>query len=485
MNKYFCFLLAFILALMACSSPSNTDQQPSINNRPNIILMMSDDQGWGDVGYNGHPHLKTPHLDQMAKDGVEFTRFYSASSVCSPTRGSVLTGRHPMRYGICHANCGHMLPEEITLAELVKEAGYTTGHFGKWHLGTLTRTEKDANRGGQPKHTEHYSPPWENGFDVCFSTESKVPTWDPMITPPRSTGDVKPSLEEGEYFGTAYWTNRSKYGAGERVEENLDGDDSRVIMDRVLPFIDKAVKDQQPFFSVVWFHTPHLPVLTGEKYREPYKDLSVDQQHYYGCLTAMDEQIGRLRTHLVNLGIDENTLLFFTSDNGPEGKEVGGRTQGMTKGLRGRKRSLHEGGVRVPGLMVWPERLEGGKVVDVPGYTSDYFPTVASILGMDITAFNRPYDGIDLQATLDHPELERYLPFQIKDQAALTGNRYKIYSNDAGKTFKLYDLEKDPAITTDIAAEHPKVFENLVRQWNIWKVSQEKSAVGQDYTTSQ
>src|SRR5690606_24875186 len=118
------------------------------NQSPNIILIMTDDQGWGDTGYNGHPLLKTPNLDAMVSNGVEFTRFYAASAVCSPTRGSVITGRHPLRYGICYANCGHILPEEITLAEMVKEVGYTTGHFGKWHLGTLTETELDANRGG-------------------------------------------------------------------------------------------------------------------------------------------------------------------------------------------------------------------------------------------------------------------------------------------------------------------------------------------------
>ena len=137
---------------------------------PNIVLIMCDDLGWGDVGFNGNKVIRTPHLDAMAKGGMKFNRFYAAAPVCSPTRGSCITGRHPFRYGIPFANSGHMKPEELTLAELLKKQGYTTGHFGKWHLGTLTKTVKDANRGG-PRGAKNYSPPQVNGFDACF-TES-------------------------------------------------------------------------------------------------------------------------------------------------------------------------------------------------------------------------------------------------------------------------------------------------------------------------
>ena len=265
---------------------------------PNIILIMADDQGWGDVGYNGHPHLKTPNLDSMVKNGAVFTRFYSAGSVCSPTRASVMTGRHPERMGICGANCGHILTEEITLAELVTQKGYRTGHFGKWHLGTLTKDILDANRGGRQQNDIHYAPPKNHGFDVSFVTESKVPTWDPMITPPKNSGDVNGSVREGEPFGTYYWS-----GSGMRVIENLEGDDSRIIMDRVIPFIEKAVSDRLPFLSIVWFHAPHLPVLTGEKYKSLYSGLSEDEQEYYGVITALDEQVGRLRNKLKSLNI--------------------------------------------------------------------------------------------------------------------------------------------------------------------------------------
>ncbi|MEN8734608.1 MAG: sulfatase-like hydrolase/transferase, partial [Lentimonas sp.] len=148
--------------------------------------MMADDLGWGDVQcFNPATPIKTPQLDAMAAAGVQFNRFYSSSPVCSPTRGSSLTGRHPFRFGIYYANKGHLKVEELTLAELLQKQGYATGHFGKWHLGTLTTEIKDANR-GKPRNTKDFSPPWQNGFDVCFSTESKVPTWDPMLKPKKA-----------------------------------------------------------------------------------------------------------------------------------------------------------------------------------------------------------------------------------------------------------------------------------------------------------
>ena len=134
-----------------------------VQDRPNVILCMADDQGWGDTGYNGHPFLKTPQLDLMSESGLRFDRFYSGAPVCAPTRGSALTGRHPFRYGIWSANAGRMLDEELTLAEMLQGEGYVTGHFGKWHLGTLTNDELDGRRGG--RKPEYFAPPWEHGFD--------------------------------------------------------------------------------------------------------------------------------------------------------------------------------------------------------------------------------------------------------------------------------------------------------------------------------
>ncbi|MHC4316854.1 MAG: sulfatase family protein [Planctomycetota bacterium] len=413
--------------------------------KPNIVLCMTDDLGFGDTGFNGNSIIKTPNLDSMAKASLRFTRFYSAAPVCSPTRGSCLTGRHPYRYGITFANVGHMPGAEITLAEALKTQGYTTGHFGKWHLGTLTKTEKDSNRGG-PRGAKHYSPPWENGFDICFSTEAKVPTWDPMKKP-----------ESNEHYGTYYWTQ-------DRIKatENLDGDDSRVIMDRVIPFVRNAAKQKKPFLTVVWFHTPHLPVIAGAKYRKIYSQYSDDEQHYYGCVTAMDEQMGRLRNQLRESGIADNTMVWFCSDNGPEGKDgKRGRTRGSAGSLRGRKRSLFEGGVRVPGLLEWPARVKGGKVTDIPCCTSDYFP-LPLIQGK---MKKRPVP----------------IGFESGSQVSLTDNRYKIYSKNKGKTYMLFDLIEDPGEKKDLAKEKPQILQSMKATLTKWRNSCKDSLAGKDY----
>jgi len=421
---------------------------------PNIILCMADDLGWGDTGYNGHPVLRTPTLDEMARTGIRFNRFYSAAPVCSPTRGSCLTGRHPYRYGIFSANVGHMRPEELTLAEVLKQKGYATGHFGKWHLGTLTKTVKDSNRGG-PDGADHYSPPWENGFDVCFSTEAKVPTWDPMIDP-----------ETGKAYGTRYWRED-----GSIVDDNLEGDDSRIIMDRVIPFVRRGAEAKRPFLAVIWFHASHMPVVAGGKYLAMYEGQSEEYAHYYGCITAMDEQVGRLRQELRALGVAENTMLWFCSDNGPEGQSDD--SPGATAGLRGRKRDLFEGGIRVPGLLEWPAQASRPFTSDAPCCTSDFFPTICSAVGIDGTGGPKPVDGIDLMPLIKGRMTKRPRPiaFESGQQAALVDNRYKIISTDEGKTYMLFDIDADPGEKEDLADKKPEMVLAMRKQLETWQAS--------------
>ena len=435
---------------------------------PNIILCMTDDQGWGDTAYNGHPVLKTPNLDAMAAEGIRFDRFYSGAPVCSPTRGACITGRHPYRYGIYHANTGHMKKDEVTLAEVLKRHDYATGHFGKWHLGTLTKDVKDGRRGG--RQNQHYSPPWENGFDECFATEQAVPTWNPMRDQP---------------IETRYWT-----GPGRWAKDNLDGDDSRVIMDRALPFVRKAVHADKPFLAVIWFHTPHSRVIAGPEYRAMYPGHDEDHQHYYGCITAMDEQVGRLRAELRSLGVADTTMLWFCSDNGPAGRgggtrqTPGARQQGSAGPFRGRKGSLYEGGVRVPGMLVWPERIGQPRAVNVPCVTSDYFPTILDVLGYQLPrAETRPFDGISLLPLIDGKMSRRDRPigFESKKQLSLVGDRYKLYSADLGKTFELYDLIVDPGEKNDLAAEKPEMVAAMARTLQAWRASCTASNAGADY----
>jgi arylsulfatase len=174
MNNLTKLLFVGGVGIFACKEPAK---------RPNIILIMTDDQGWYDAGFNGNTEILTPWTDSLASSGVVFNRFYSASAVSSPTRASLITGRNPLRMNIPYANKGQMKDEEITIPEILKNEGYSTGHFGKWHLGTLTKSVLDANRGGREEFLDEYSIPTEHGYDISFCTESKVPTFDPMVYP--------------------------------------------------------------------------------------------------------------------------------------------------------------------------------------------------------------------------------------------------------------------------------------------------------------
>ncbi len=468
------------LAVAAMAVVLVADRCAAEASKPNVILVMCDDLGWGDVGFNGATICKTPHLDEMAAQSLKFTRFYSAAPVCSPTRGSALTGRHPYRYGITFANVGHMKREEFTLADALKTHGYATGHFGKWHLGTLTTKVKDANRGA-PGKTEHYSTPAMNGFDVYFSTESKVPTWDPLLVPKKFGPDQSrhygwvpvERAKDAEPYGTRYWN-----GAESAVVENVSGDDSRVILDRAIPFIEKSVAEAQPFFAVIWFHTPHLPVVAGKAYREMYGDRPLEEQLYYGCITAMDEQVGRLRKRLRELGVAENSMLFFASDNGPENG-----TPGSAGPFRGRKRSLYEGGVRVPALLEWPAKINQGRSSDYPAVTSDYFPTVLDVLGLKFKGQPEPIDGVSLLPLIEGTmkERPRAIGFQSGGMATLTGNRFKLVVAGNGQPIELYDLLEDPSEKNNVAASNEAVVTEMKGQLAAWQASCADSSRGGDY----
>ena len=441
---------------------------PAAAQRPNVILLMADDLGWGDLGVQGHPHLHTPHLDQLAADGARFTRFHAAAPVCSPTRASCLTGRHPYRADIPNANRGHLRAEELTLPSLLKDAGYRTGHFGKWHLGTLTKTLVESNRGG-PRGSAHYAPPWERSFDACFSTEAKVPTFDPMKDP-----------KTGAPYGTHYWT-----GPGARATEGLEGDDSRVIMDRALPFVRRCADDAAPFFCVVWFHAPHLPCVASDADRARYREFGEATQHYFGCITALDRQVGRLRRTLAELGLADETMIWFCSDNGPEGKA--GKAPGSSGGLRGRKRSLYEGGTRVPAFAVWPGQIEAGARVETPACTSDYLPTIASWLQLPLPE-DLEVDGVDLRPALaaaargEASPRARPIGFESARMATWTADRFKLVVH-LGRPVKakgapppverveLFDLLEDPLERSDVAAAHPEQVASMTHALGRWRAA--------------
>ena len=296
---------------------------------PHIVLVMADDQGWGDMAYNGHPTVKTPNFDEAAATGLRFDRFYAAAPVCSPTRASVMTGRHPNRMGVF--SWGRPIrPQEVTLAEALKTASYTTGHFGKWHLGSV--------RNGSP------ASPGENGFDRWVSA------------PNFYDNDAVMSDE-----GTAV---------------QREGESSFIAVDDALAWMKEAVKEEAPIFAVVWFGSPHSPHVAVEEDLAHYRDQPEKMQHFLGEITGMDRAFGKLRGALDEMGIRENTVLWYCSDNGAL------RDVGSAGGHRGKKGDIYEGGLLVPAILEWPEKISEPRSTDFRANTSDIFPTILSIAGV-------------------------------------------------------------------------------------------------------
>ncbi|MDB4408750.1 sulfatase-like hydrolase/transferase [Akkermansiaceae bacterium] len=420
----------------------------------------------GDPSYNSG-WINTPALDAMAAEGLRFDRFYSASAVCSPTRASCLTGRHPLRVGIPHANQGSLGADETPLSEVLSGVGYTTGHFGKWHMGTLTTLRSDSNRGADG-NTADYSAPWQHGYDNCFVTEAKVPTFHPMRR--AVNGLPEPvSFTDPNFHGTYYWTppaNPADWptaaeGTPVDVTDNLSGDDSRVVMDRVIPFLQGAVADGDPFFTVVWLHTPHRDVV------DPHGLSGVDSADAYtDAIVGMDTQIARLRAELETLGVTDNTMFWFCSDNGPE------EGVGRSGPYRARKRSLHEGGVRVPGILVWPDKIPAPRTTDFPSVTSDYYPTILDYLCIEVPE-QKPVDGISLRGVIENTATEREQPigFNFLAERSWVDQRYKLISKDNGNTFELYDLIADESETTNIAAGNSSIVARMTLEFEAWQTA--------------
>lgn len=466
----------WIATLLLCVSPALAEELP------NIVLVMADDQGWGDMAYNGHDKLKTPHFDALAKEGVRFDNFHAAAPVCSPTRGSVLTGRTPNRFG-CFQWGYPIRPQELTLAHALKAAGYHTGHFGKWHLGSVQK--------GSPVN------PGACGFDEWVSSPNFF--------------DLDPVLSD----------------QGKAVQ--FKGDSSDVTVDIALKFIRQCAEDKQRFLAVVWFGSPHDPHHALPEDKALYEGLPDEEANFYGEITGMDRAFGRLRQELKDLGIRDNTLLWFCSDNGALPKV------GSSGGRRGAKGEIYEGGLMVPALLEWPGHFEEGKVVTTPCVTSDIYPTL-----LDVTDLNPehqpPLDGISLIPVLEGKVEARSKPIgfwnypakgikvpskqwmdellaaqaegkEIDDparlcpdagkigpevplnrfpgQAAWLDGSWKLYRIEDPKshhvTFELYDLAADPDEDHVLLAEQPERVPAMQHALEGWLESVARSLNGADY----
>jgi arylsulfatase A-like enzyme len=469
-------ILHALVALFALSAATvcGADAQP------NIIIIVADDMGWGDTGYNGNAIQQTPHLDRMANEGIRFDRFYSASTVCAPTRASIMTGQNGARLGIWHWGSSHVEGSDILISEVLKDKGYATGHFGKWHLGLLDEEGTHDFVSGPRKPGKDFSPPWQHGFDVCFSTENVAPTWDPMKLPDQGQWGVKQRSETG-LWGNNYWNEQA-----EMIDhdDNLSGDDSRIIMDRVIPFVTEKAQASAPFFAYICFHTPHTPTVSGGKYLEMYEGHA--GRHHYGAITAMDEQIGRLRQVLSALGETDNTLIWFCSDNGAaENKsekfgDYGGF--GSNGPYRDWKGSMYEGGIRVPAVLLYPNRFKMPAVVEMPCNTADMFPTLAAILGDAEAPRSEPQDGINILPALQGEMSYRDKPmgFAYSKNAAWVTQQYKLVvgiENNHAKP-ELYDLLKDPYETNDIAERYPEIVKQMKAALTEWIQSCNHSSGG-------
>lgn len=407
--------------------------------KPNIIFVMADDMGWGQTGYRGHPVLKTPNLDAMAANGLRFERFYAANPVCSPTRASVLTGRTNERTGVL--THGYALrTQEKTIAQALKGAGYVTAHFGKWHLNGYKGP-------GAPVLADDPRGPGAFGFDEWVSATNFI--------------DMDP------------WLGRNG------VPEQLTGDSSELIVGEAVKFLEKHRTDGKPMFTTIWYGTPHSPFRASEGDKASFAQLDEASANHHGELVAMDRSIGTLRAKLRDLGIADNTLLVFNSDNGGL-PEIQPNTTG---GLRANKGQVYEGGLRVPGIMEWPAVIKP-RITSYPASTMDLFPTVADIVGLPANSFVQPVDGVSLRPLFTAEIGPRAQPigFRFGAKAALVDNRHKILANDfrAGP-FELYDLEADPNETRDLSATQPELFAEMKKRLLAFNESVDASFAGKDY----
>jgi len=430
--------------------------------RPNVILVMADDQGWGDTGYNGHPHLKTPNLDAMAAAGLRLNRFYTAHFNCSPTRASIMTGRHPHRMGT-FAPGRPIRPEELTVAKVLQGAGYATGHFGKWHLNGKNGNRDTKTIPGRAVLAADPLSPGKLGFDEWVSADNFF--------------DLDPVLGRNG------------------VPEKFQGDGSDVVMGEALKFIRRQSEAGQPFLAVIWFGNPHVPHEALPADREQYAGLSEALQNYYGEITGIDRNVGRLRESLRELKVAENTLLCYCSDNGGAAGPL------STGNLRGSKGTLWEGGLRVPGLIEWPSRIRRPAVSDLPCSTLDLYPTILAATGAVAKDQIEPLDGVSLLPLLEGQMESRgkAIPFVSMintdgSHAALLDWPWKLHTDpragngkkkqaDVGATepVMLFDVQADPRETTNLASAEPERVAKMVAALSEWKRSVKRSLAGGDY----
>ncbi|MCX7819394.1 MAG: sulfatase-like hydrolase/transferase [Kiritimatiellae bacterium] len=427
------FALAFVV-VAAYAAPRH----------PNVLLILSDDQGVGDVAGYGATDLETPALDRLALEGARFERFYAAAPVCSPSRASVLTGRWPRRAGV-PANVSSqrgragMPGDELTLAEVFRSAGYRTAHLGKWHLGYTPDTMPNAQ-----------------GFDV-------------------SVGHMGGCIDNWSHF--FYWEGPNRHDLHRDGAEILR--DGRFFPDLIVDEAEALLRSwrDHPWFLYVAFNLPHYPYQPDERWLRRYAQLPYPRNLYAAVVSTMDERIGRLLNRLDELGLARSTIVVFQSDNGHSREERAHFGGGSAGQHRGAKFSLFEGGIRVPAIVRWPGRVPAGRVIAAPAHAVDWLPTLAELAGVPLPA--RRLDGVSLAAVLcgEQPPPTRVLHFEHGEQWAVIEGEWKLIANphDTGEVppvrlegLWLFNLGSDPAERQNLAARQPELVARLRRAHDLW-----------------
>ncbi|WP_265241547.1 arylsulfatase [Muriicola sp. Z0-33] len=412
-----------LLGDVGCKN-STEHENTTIPVRPNIVLILADDQGWGDLSYNGNTNLSTPNIDDIAKNGVSFTNFY-VQPVCSPTRAELLTGRHFSRMGVYSTSAGgeRFNLGETTIADIFKEAGYRTAAYGKWHSGMQA-----------PYH------PNARGFDDFYGFASGH--W-------------------GNYFDPMLEHN------GEIVQgKGFIVDD---LTDKGLQFISD--NQNQPFFLYLPYNTPHSPMQVPEKYWTKFQDRELTMKHRDSTLELpdftkaalamvenIDYNVGRITDHLKNLQLEENTIIIFLSDNGPNSWR-------WNSGMRGRKGVVDEGGVRTPFFIKWKNKLPAARQIQEIASGIDLLPTLVSLTGISPT-LNKPIDGVSLKPLLLDENVEwtdRFVFNHWNGKTSVRSQKYRLDNDN-----RLYDISADRAQLNDLSEKLPHIRDTLVTAKQRW-----------------
>lgn len=422
--------------------------------KPNFVVIYCDDLGYGDLGCFGSEYIKTPHLDALAKDGARFTNWYSNCPVCSPSRASLLTGKYPQNAGVTSILAGRrdtpgLKPDQTTIAKALRPLGYRTAMFGKWHLGLA----------GGCRPNDHGFDEFYGFLAGCVDYYSHIFYW---------------GVGKGNNPTHDLWHNeREVWDNGRYLTE--------AITEKSVKFIEQ--KREEPFFLYVPYSAPHYPMHAPQKYLDRYPDLPWDKRIMAAMISAVDDGVGETIKALKKSGQYEDTVIFFSSDNGPsvETRNWLDGTEdpyygGSTGIFRGQKGSLFEGGIRMPAIMTWPARIEAGQTCGKVGAMMDIFPTFLGIAGGEA----EDVDGADVlpMVTSGAPSPHERVFWDYNGQLAVRQGKWKLVLNGridfekgAADDVHLSDLEADPGERTNLADEHPELTSELTAAVQKWQKS--------------